>query len=265
MTTIIKNLKFQIIAFILLILLCLIVFYFNNICTFIQNFEFMTAILSGCIASCIIIIITEIQKYVQTKISYQNNIFLNMINLYENFILVERNIEYYLKNDKELFGSNFISNLCINIERIANIVLSIDYKTICTNQNQLNEMLQQICYKIINYRHYDMILKMAINEDKIEHIKYQSIEPPITSILPKTRDIMKVIIMQTKEIRNDTEKFINSWNIYCKNKYQWETAKKRIDECNILSDEERNSNVVSDYINKNKRFIETYDFKGKKK
>lgn len=205
--------------------------------------NFVFAIAGGSLASLLVVLACEIQKYQSIKRQIEDYIFSQLFSLYEQVIIIHYNTKRQLNDVSSPVPSNLIDDLANRGKMCLANLTTIDYFTFCKH-NTIKEQLIQYRgnsgTRIQLFLQNSIFLKMAINDDKIALLK-QGRDELITSNMPKTHQTLKKIFDESSVVLSFLEKFLDIINKDCNKRYHWSELKR-----NVISVEE---NYVSADLN----------------
>lgn len=192
--------------------------------------NFVFAIAGGSLASLLVVLAGEIQKYQSIKRQVEDYIFSQLFSLYDNVIIIHYNIKRQLNDVSSPVPSNLIDELANRGKMCLANLTTIDYFTFCKH-NTIKEQLIQYRgnsgTRIQFFLQDTVFFKMAINEDKLTLLK-QRIDVPITSNMPNTHQTLKKIINDSSVVLSFIEKSLDIIDKECKNRYHWSELKRNI-------------------------------------
>lgn len=236
------QLKHTIIYLVILSILCLVISYAISVnmeigfCVvnsrFISN-NFLFTCFSGAFASILVLIVTEIYRFIQTKKSIEQFLFSQLAYIYGQLQAANTNITNFLDN-KELVPDNLLSGLSNTIKQITLSLRSLDYnpffssnrslaikriiaRLFSTEINQLDSLSSDCIYLLI-----------AIRTDKSDALSRGEFNTVITSTAPNTQKTLNVlnkeIIRLTAQILID----LTELNTACDNSFHWNDVEKKL-------------------------------------
>lgn len=189
---------------------------------------FLFTIVGGAFASLLVVLICEIIKYRQLKLTVENTIFTNLYNLYGQFLIIKNNCKRALNSQDivsdNLIQSNYAAMLVDNIN-------GIDYTPLCNNK----------IVKILNYFKVDkhmafksvitdfIFFRIAIGEDKISLMK-QGKGANVRSDAPNVNKVLNKIICQTSTILTYLDQILLQIDDELKNRYNWQQLRKSMND-----------------------------------
>lgn len=209
-----------------------------------NNFAF--AIAGGTLASLLVVLACEIQKYQSIKKQTEDNIFGQLFSLYTQVTIIHYNTKRQLNDKSSPVPSNLIDELANRGKMCLNGLASIDYVTFCKD-NEIEMLLIQYRgntgTQILLFLQNLLFLKMAINEDKIDMLK-QGRDDLITSKNPKTHQTLKKLSDDSLTVLFFIDKSLDTIDNVCKNRYHWREVKRSI----IIGEENFASTSLEDFL-----------------
>ena len=127
-----KFIKFFSITSVIAFICC----YITNLVTFdstLVNSGFLFSIFSGVFASFVVVLITEIKKYFDSKHMAENCIYVNCVGLYTELTVQIKQLDMYIKNKAELFPGAILEKRMPALASYNNALRFIDYATMRKN------------------------------------------------------------------------------------------------------------------------------------
>ena len=208
---------------------------------FSNSFAFATA--GGSLASLLIVLACELQKYQSLKRQTEDYIFGQLFSLYTQVTIIHYNTIRQLNDISSPVPSNLIDEISNRGKMCLNCLTSIEYITFYKNnpiERQLIPYRGNSGTRIQHFLHDSIYLKLAINEDKLAILE-QGRDELITSRLPKTHQTLKKIFDDSSTVLSFIEDSLDIIDKECKNRYHWNELKR-----NVISEEE---NYVSTDLN----------------
>lgn len=236
------QLKHTIIYLVILSILCLVISYAISVnmeigfCVinsrFISN-NFLFTCFSGAFASILVLIATEVYRFIQTKKSIEQFLFSQLAFIYGQLQAANTNITNIL-NNKGLVVDSLLSSFSNTIKQITPSLRLLDYnpffssnrsraikriitRLFSTEINQLDSLSSDCIY-----------LPMAICTDKLDALSRRESDAVITSISPNTQKTLNVL---NKEIIRLTEQILidlTELNTACDNSFHWNDVEKKL-------------------------------------
>lgn len=197
---------------------------------FISN-NFLFTCFSGAFASILVILATEIYRFVQVKKSIEQFLFTQLAFIYGQLQIARTSIDNLLAKN-ELVPENLLFQLSNTIKQITPSLHSIDYNTfISTNKSRI---IGSIVFRLISTEisHMDELsrdciyLPMAISTDKLDLLNAGNHNPIITSTSLNTRKALQVLHKEISQLRTVISVDITELNAVCDNRFHWNDIKR---------------------------------------
>ena len=198
--------------------------YFSN--------NFMLTIFGGAFASMLVVLICEIQKYLDNKRLSEDVLFAHVGHIYAQLYVIETNLKRQLENEKEAVYKELIRNNLENLKKEIEIIRSIDYTRFSKNNKFVlrnKEFGKWLMTDFSQFVSEGTYLALAVNTDQIGNMIATGSQRNVTATSPYTSVVITKLIRRTTEmisIVDDYGKFIDE---SCKNRYIWELKKKGTD------------------------------------
>lgn len=191
--------------------------------------NFFFTISGGAFASLVIVLVCEIIKYFQLKKMAENTLFINLGNLYGQFLIIRSNCIRAL-NSQDIISDSIIEQTCENASKIADYINGIDYTPFCKKNKVKDIVIQYNSMKLIPIKIVIIsftFLKIAIQEDK-KILLQQGRNANVTSCCPNTNKALNKVISQTSTILTYLDQIITQIDNELGNKYQWKNRKQAV-------------------------------------
>lgn len=193
--------------------------------------EFAFACICGIFASTIILLATEIIKYVQEKKTVEHFTFNQMVMIYGELQNIRRTILKYLQsNDKVpenlMFHTSAVLGNCLNMLRPTDYNPINNYrnkkKTIITTvSTDLVSKLQKLCFNF-NFVHTAVLTdQIMFNEERMK-------DPTAESSYRNTKRTLNILIKEIDNISRDVYKDITDLDKACNNRFKWTDIESQI-------------------------------------
>ena len=193
--------------------------------SYISNNFFFTCF-SGAFASRLVVLVTEIYRFIQVEKDFEQFVFTQLAFIYGQLQIADTNISKLL-NKTDLVPNNLLSQLSSVISQIAPSLRSLDYNTfISTNKSriisgliarlfsteisQLDELSRNCIY-----------LPMAISTDKMNLLRSGNSNPIITSTSPNVKKVLKILHKEISHLKSVISMDITELNVVCDNRFHW--------------------------------------------
>ena len=198
--------------------------YFSN--------NFMLTIFGGAFASMLVVLICEIQKYLDNKRLSEDVLFAYVGHIYAQLYVIETNLKRQLENEKEAVYKELIRNNLENLKKEIEIIRSIDYTRFSKNNKFVlrnKEFGKWLMTDFSQFVSEGAYLALAVNTDQIGNMIATGSQRNVTATSPYTSVVITKLIRRTTEmisIVDDYGKFIDE---SCKNRYIWELKKLSVE------------------------------------
>ncbi len=240
------QLKHTIIFLVILGILCFVISYAISInvetgfyvinSRFLSN-NFLFTCFSGAFASILVLIATEIYRFIETKKSIEQFLFSQLAFIYGQLQIANVNITNIL-NSKGLVPDNLLSSLSNTIKQITPSLRSLDYNPFFSSSHSraikriLTRLFSTEIIQLDSLASDCIYLPMAICTDK-SNILSKGESNTITSISPNTQRVLSVlnneIIRLTSLILID----LTEINTACDNVFHWNDVEKKLSDIPI--------------------------------
>lgn len=209
-----------------------------------NNFAF--AIAGGSLASLLIVLACELQKYQYIKRQTEDYIFGQLFSLYAQVTIIHYNIKRQLNNISSPVPSNLIDEIANRGKMFLTSLTSIDYFTFYKH-NTINKQLILLRggygTRIQHFLQNTLFLNMAISEDKIAILK-QGQDGPITSNMPNTHKTLIKILKDSSPVLSFIEESLDIVDKECNSRYHWSELKRNV----IMGEENYVSADLESYL-----------------
>lgn len=208
--------------------------------------DFVFAIAGGALASLLVILVCELQKYFLLKRQTEDAIYIQLFGLYEQITIIYYNTRRQLSEKVLPVPSNLIDGIANSGQLFLSNLSSVDYTTLGKHKviiETLNQYKGKKGEEIRSFLQDCIFLPMAIKEDRIEILK-QGVDKLSNSSSPKTNLTLKKINKNSAVILSFIEKSLYSIDKECSNRYHWNELKRNI----IISEENFASADLETYL-----------------
>lgn len=192
--------------------------------------DFAFAIAGGALASLLVILVCELQKYFLLKRQTEDAIYIQLFGLYKQITIIYYNTRRQLSEKELPIPSNLIDGIANSGQLFLSNLSSIDYTTLGKHKvikETLNQYKGKKGGEIRSFLQGCIFLPMAIKEDRIEMLK-QGIDELPNSSSPKTNLTLKKINRNSSIVLSFIEKSLDSIDKDCENRYHWNELKRSI-------------------------------------
>lgn len=236
------QLKHTIIYLVILGMLCLVISYAISVnmetefCAinsrFISN-NFLFTCFSGAFASILVLIFTEVYRFIQMKKSIEQFLFSQLAFIYGQLQAANANITNIL-NKNGLVSDNLLSSLSSTITQMTFSLRSLDYNPFFSSNRSraikriITRLFSTGIIQLDSLAKDCIYLPMAICTDKLDTLSSEVSNTVITSTSPNTQKVLNVlnkeIIRLTSQILID----LTELNTACDNFFHWNDVEKKL-------------------------------------
>lgn len=195
--------------------------------------NFALAVCSGVFASMLVVMLCEIQKYLDNKDCCEQNMFFQAMYLYQVLFQLQKNVEEYLGEqncevpDNLLDGPTQMAQCQINAIRGLHYTplskknrLMIAHRTFCTERSA---EFDSVC----TWKNY---LRRSILETRIDNLKQSGTEGPVTSTDALVKQILTTINGKCLSLLDYLSDYLTVIDQTCNNRFEWCKIKSIIHE-----------------------------------
>lgn len=199
---------------------------------FISN-NFLFTCFTGAFASIVVLLVTEIYRFAQTKKNFEQFLFSQLAYLYGQ-LQIACTHTYKLLNKSDLVPNNLLDQLSNTITQITPTIRSLDFNTfISTNKSRiingiLNRLFSTEISQMDELSRICIYLPMAICTDKRDLLNKGTFNPVITSTSPNTLKALKVLYKEISQLKTAISIDITELNAVCDNRFHWNAIEKGI-------------------------------------
>ena len=197
--------------------------------------DFLLTFFGGAFASMAVVLICEIQKYLQNKKECCEQLFLHTSYIYAQLFSLNYTLSELIANpDARIYTTNinrYLETTKYEIGIIDRIDLSVFLKKSQLNiqHSMYHKWLHKVLAMFLNECVY---IDMAVNTDKINNLKQFKTEGVITSSSPTTGSVLKKLQPKFSSLLVFVNKYLEFLDNYSENKYNWKQKKENI-ECSV--------------------------------
>lgn len=204
--------------------------YFRINSPWISN-DFAFACICGIFASTIILLATEVIKYVQEKKTVEHFTFNQMVIIYGELLNIRRTISEYLQsNDKVpanlMFHTSAVLGNCVNMLR------PTDYNPINNYRNKKKAIITAVSTDLVSKLQkliFDFtFVHTAVLTDQImfneERMKNPSIEPTYRN----TKRTLNILVKEIDDLSKEVHVSITNLDEACNNRFKWTDIEPQI-------------------------------------
>lgn len=181
----------------------------------------------------IVLIATEVYKYIQVKKGIEQFLFTQLAFIYGQLQIADRNINKILSNDEEVI-CNLFDYLTFYLQQILPQLRVTNYNPIIRT-TQTN-VIEKVIFRLFSEQITSLdtlgrecvYLPMAINTDKIEYLQKGVQNPIVKGSSPTTN---KVLLTLQKIIRKNIDHLqidISEINAVCDNRFHWAETQRNM-------------------------------------
>lgn len=188
-------------------------------------------VFGGALASMLVVLLCEVQKYITTKASVEEYIFYHALYLYIELFLMQQNIYDYLNNTEAIVPDNLLDEPLQKIQSEIFTLQSTDYAPFKQN-NSLLTAHQKFCRETaINFQpilNGKTEVKIAINEIKIRYLHQNILNKSATVADEPLKSVLSAQFDRVSDALKKVDDYLKNIDKYCKQRYDWENYKKHI-------------------------------------
>ncbi len=230
-----ENLKFikffsitSVIAFVCCYITNLVTFNFTWI-----NSSFLFSIFSGIFVSFIVVLITEIKKYFDSKHMAENYMYANCVGLYTELTVQIKQLDMYIKNKEELFPGAFLDHRMLALASYNNALRLIDYTTMkkrTTLPLRFSAFTQQEIPNIDRHIGNCRNLQIAVVQTQIYYLKQGISGYNPTTADPLVNTAAQKIKASAEIRRTAVDGFLQTMVSLYPNRFNWDKEKDAINQ-----------------------------------
>lgn len=242
------QLKHSIIYLVILSMLCLVISYVISVnmetefCVinsrFISN-NFLFTCFSGAFASILVLLATEIYRFIQTKKSIEQFLFSQLAFIYGQLQVANANITNVL-NDNGLVSDNLLSCLSSTITQITFSLRSLDYNPFFSfNRSRaikriITRLFSTEIIQLDSLTNDCLCLPIAIYADKLDFLSRGDSNTSITSTSPKTQKVLNILNKEIIQLKSQILIDLKELNTSCDNSFHWNDVEKKLSDVPML-------------------------------
>lgn len=208
-----------------------LVFYSSN-SAWISN-DFLLSCFTGIFASFMVLIATEVYKFFQTKRSMEQWLFMQMVTIYSQLHIAEKNIQNLL-SFVESVPTNLLHYLSNTIKQRTPAIRELDYNPLINNKKtkKIIGIIKRLLSSQLN--NWDSLaneciyLEIAICTDKIDEHEKGVSSPVITFTSPNTNKTIIALLKEIQYIKTQVATNITELNTACNNRFHWSELEAQI-------------------------------------
>ena len=198
--------------------------------------NFALTVCGGALASLLVVLLCEVQKYWDNKSSCENYLFAQAIYLYSALYYMVKNIDEYIMNQNQSVSDNLIDDSIQMIRSHAMAIRTVDYVTF-RKSNILATAHRAFCsntlINIDSTMRYGYYIKLAISHTQIKNLTEIHSKGIVTSadeLVAKTLVAIKSQIMPMVKAVSD---YLEGIDASCGGRYDWKQQKAKIEDSYI--------------------------------
>ena len=230
-----ENLKF-IKFFSITAVIAFICCYITNLVTFDStwvNSGFLFSIFSGVFASFVVVLITEIKKYFDSKHMAENCIYANCAGLYTELTVQIKQLDMYIKNKAELFPGAILEKRMPALASYNNALRFIDYTTMRKNATlslRFSTFIQQEIPNIDRHIGNCNNLPIAVAQTQVNQLKQGISGYNPTAADPLVNTAAQKIKASAEARRVAVDGFLQTLVSLYPNRFNWDREKEAINQ-----------------------------------
>lgn len=227
-----KFIKFFSITSVIAFICC----YITNLVTFdstLVNSGFLFSIFSGVFASFVVVLITEIKKYFDSKHMAENCIYVNCAGLYTELTVQIKQLDMYIKNKAELFPGAILEKRMPALASYNNALRFIDYTTMRKNATlslRFSAFIQQEIPNIDRHIGNCNNLPIAVAQTQVNQLKQGISGYNPTAADPLVNTAAQKIKASAEARRVAVDGFLQTQVSLYPNRFNWDREKEAINQ-----------------------------------
>lgn len=200
--------------------------------------DYLFTCFSGAFASIIVLIATEVYKYIQVKKGIEQFLFTQLAFLYGQLQIADRNINKLLSKDEEV-ACNLFNYLTFYLQQILPQLRTIDYNPIIKTTQ--TSVIEQVVVRLFSEQITNLdtlgreciYLPIAINTDKIEYLQEGINNPIVRTSSPKTNKVLIALQKIIRENMSQLQMDISEINAVCNNRFHWAETERNMSNVSV--------------------------------
>ena len=227
-----KFIKFFSITSVIAFICC----YIANLVTFDStwaNSGFLFSIFSGVFASFVVVLITEIKKYFDSKHMAENCIYANCAGLYTELTVQIKQLDMYIKNKEELFPGAILEKRMPALASYNNALRFIDYTTMRKNTTlslRFSAFIQEEIPNIDRHIGNCNNLPIAVAQTQVNQLKQGISGYNPTAADPLVNTAAQKIKASAEARRVAVDGFLQTLVSLYPNRFNWDREKEAINQ-----------------------------------
>lgn len=190
--------------------------------------NFALTICGGAFASFFVLILCEVQKYINNKTTYENFLFYQAMYLYVELFLLDKNIQEYISNNEEPISENMMENRIQRARSCVSAIQGVEYVTI-RKQDILSVVFQNFCTvqlpKVNSLFETSNYIKISIIKTKIINTENGQTHKAVTSSDALVEKTLTGIHKALYPLLNDISKHLQLVDKHCNKRFDWDKQK----------------------------------------
>lgn len=209
--------------------------------------SFLLTIFGGALASMLVVLICEIQKYVLIKREMENQIFIHAGAVCGKLLIMQLEVKKRLNNQTDIIDDYYTRGIP-DIQNEISILKNIDFAPYSKNnalKKTTDKMISWLTQEVFFVLNEGQMLKVAINNDRIQHLETYKCEGIITSQSPYTNRFLTVFDTKLESVVKKMDQYMYDIDKHCANRYIWELRKLSV----LKSWHDMSEDLFNDYLN----------------
>ena len=199
--------------------------------------NFVLTLCGGVFASLLVVMLCELQKYIENKANCEQYIFYKLLYLYLVLFKIQKNIEDYLSMPEKAIPENLLDSNIYMAQSQINALQCIDYSPFFPKKNQMLNKYRALCEKVLqgidSFLICNNYFRQSILETKIKNLELYGQEKEITSSDLLVKQTLTKIKGKTASYNADLSFYLEEIDKACKNRFRWDTKRIALEESYI--------------------------------
>jgi len=194
--------------------------------------DFLLTIVGGAFASMLVVLLCEIQKYLQTKKETEALIYYHVGFVYGQLVEIKTYLQRKQQNCSEEVHKEIIAQPAQRAKDEIDSICSIDFVTYCAKNEWLQEhkkfctwLRSEFTAAVCNYTY----LPIAVNTDHIENLKKTGYQGRVTSTSKNTKGTIEKLLKQTESLIQQVDTYMNFMSRQSGENHNWALEKLAVD------------------------------------
>lgn len=237
----IATIKFTAIISTVFALLTYIVALNMEIAFFVPNWPWMSNsfVLTACggvFTSTLVVMLCEIQKYMENKGNCAQHLFYQTMYLYSALFQMQKNVEEYINNQTKPVPEEALEIFTPMLQGQITAIRNVDYITF-SKKNSVMKAHNNFCTRelieIESALLYANYLKRAVITTKIDNLQHSGQQGTVTSADALVKQTLGVINGKCIHLLDDLSGHLEAMDQACNNRFKWKEIKEKIHESYI--------------------------------